>query len=184
MSDNKDYYETLGVERSADADALKRAYRRLARKYHPDVSKEANAEARFKEVGEEGAQLERDLVAKAEEYGMRIIGPNCLGVMSPMSEYTVRSPTGYSRSSPAMASRTSRTRSVASAGVTKLRVPPKRLRPAKPQRLKPRRPRRLCHQQNKMKWNSLSRIPASSSRPPRLKTLAMVKASPKKLLKK
>lgn len=41
--------------------------------------------AGFKEVGEEGAQLERDLVAKAEEYGMRIIGPNCLGVMSPVS---------------------------------------------------------------------------------------------------
>ena len=41
--------------------------------------------AGFKEVGEEGAQLERDLVAKAEEYGMRVIGPNCLGVMSPMS---------------------------------------------------------------------------------------------------
>ena len=41
--------------------------------------------AGFKEVGEEGAQLERDLVAKAREYGMRIIGPNCLGVMSPVS---------------------------------------------------------------------------------------------------
>ena len=41
--------------------------------------------AGFKEVGEEGAQLERDLVAKANEYGMRIIGPNCLGVMSPVS---------------------------------------------------------------------------------------------------
>ena len=41
--------------------------------------------AGFKEVGEEGAQLERDLVAKAEEYGMRIIGPNCLGVMNPIS---------------------------------------------------------------------------------------------------
>ena len=41
--------------------------------------------AGFKEVGEEGAQLERELVAKAREYGMRIIGPNCLGVMSPVS---------------------------------------------------------------------------------------------------
>jgi len=41
--------------------------------------------AGFKEVGEEGAQLELDLVAKAREYGMRVIGPNCLGVMSPMS---------------------------------------------------------------------------------------------------
>jgi curved DNA-binding protein len=48
----KDYYETLGVTRDATADDIKRAYRRLARKYHPDVSKEADAEDRFKEVGE------------------------------------------------------------------------------------------------------------------------------------
>ena len=48
----KDYYETLGVERGASPDDVKRAYRRLARKYHPDVSKETNAETRFKEVGE------------------------------------------------------------------------------------------------------------------------------------
>ena len=38
--DFKDYYQTLGVERGADAAAVKKAYRRLARKYHPDVSKE------------------------------------------------------------------------------------------------------------------------------------------------
>lgn len=48
----KDYYETLGVGRDVNADELKRAYRRLARKYHPDVSNEADAEARFKEIGE------------------------------------------------------------------------------------------------------------------------------------
>ena len=48
----KDYYETLGVARDASQDDVKRAYRRLARKFHPDVSKEANAESRFKEVGE------------------------------------------------------------------------------------------------------------------------------------
>ncbi len=41
--------------------------------------------AGFKEVGEEGAQLELDLVAKAREYGMRVVGPNCLGVMNPIS---------------------------------------------------------------------------------------------------
>ena len=48
----KDYYETMGVPREASADDLRRAYRKLARKYHPDVSKEPDAESRFKEVGE------------------------------------------------------------------------------------------------------------------------------------
>src|SRR5579885_2112824 len=48
----KDYYQILGVTRDADAEDIKRAYRKLARKYHPDVSKERNAEARFKEVQE------------------------------------------------------------------------------------------------------------------------------------
>ncbi|MDO9450264.1 MAG: DnaJ C-terminal domain-containing protein [Rugosibacter sp.] len=48
----KDYYKIMGVARDATQDDIKRAYRQLARKYHPDVSKEANAEARFKELGE------------------------------------------------------------------------------------------------------------------------------------
>ena len=50
--DYKDYYKTLGVDRKATQDELKRAYRKLARKYHPDVSKEADAELKFKELGE------------------------------------------------------------------------------------------------------------------------------------
>ena len=48
----KDYYKILGVSRDVSKDELKKSYRKLARKYHPDVSKEANAEAKFKEVGE------------------------------------------------------------------------------------------------------------------------------------
>ncbi|WKN22255.1 curved DNA-binding protein [Azotobacter vinelandii] len=48
----KDYYAILGVEPGADAKTIKTAYRRLARKYHPDMNKEAGAENRFKEVAE------------------------------------------------------------------------------------------------------------------------------------
>ena len=48
----KDYYKTLGVPREATADEIKKAFRRLARKYHPDISKEHDAEARMKDVNE------------------------------------------------------------------------------------------------------------------------------------
>ncbi len=48
----KDYYEVMGLPRDASQEDIKKAYRRLARKYHPDVSSEPDAEARFKEIGE------------------------------------------------------------------------------------------------------------------------------------
>ena len=48
----KDYYEILGIPRTASAEDIKKTYRKLARKYHPDLNKSAGAEARFKEIGE------------------------------------------------------------------------------------------------------------------------------------
>ena len=53
----KDYYQSLGVARDAPAEAIKKAYRKLARKYHPDVSKEPDAEQRMKEINEAYAVL-------------------------------------------------------------------------------------------------------------------------------
>jgi curved DNA-binding protein len=55
--DFKDYYNIMALERDASQDEIKSAYRKLARKYHPDVSKEADADARFKELGEAYAVL-------------------------------------------------------------------------------------------------------------------------------
>ncbi len=58
MADKRDYYEVLGVDKSADADALKKAYRVLAKKYHPDMNPgDAEAEAKFKEASEAYAVL-------------------------------------------------------------------------------------------------------------------------------
>ena len=52
MARNPDYYKTLGVEKKASQDEIKKAYRKLARQYHPDTNKDAGAEERFKEVSE------------------------------------------------------------------------------------------------------------------------------------
>ncbi|CEK11455.1 DnaJ C-terminal domain-containing protein [Legionella hackeliae] len=66
----KDYYQIMGLERNATPEDIKRAYRKLARKYHPDVSKEANAEAKFKELGEAYEVLkDPEKKAKYDRYG-------------------------------------------------------------------------------------------------------------------
>src|SRR5262245_52191507 len=52
MAVKRDYYEVLGVERNASQEEIKKAFRRLARQYHPDINREPGAEATFKEINE------------------------------------------------------------------------------------------------------------------------------------
>ncbi len=66
----RDYYEVLGLQRTASTDEIKSAFRQLARKYHPDVNKEADAEERFKEINEAYAVLsDTDKRAAYDRFG-------------------------------------------------------------------------------------------------------------------
>ncbi len=76
MAENKDYYKILGVEKGASDDDIKSAYRRLAKKYHPDVNKEANSAEKFKEVNEAyGVLSDKQKRSNYDQFGSAD-GPN------------------------------------------------------------------------------------------------------------
>ena len=86
----RDYYEILGVSRSADKEELKRAYRRLARKYHPDVNKEPGAEERFKEINRAYEILsDPEMKARFDRFGEAgVSGGGASGFSTDFSDFT------------------------------------------------------------------------------------------------
>ena len=82
-----DYYDLLGVARDADPDTLKRAYRRLARQYHPDINKDPGAEDRFKEIGRAYEVLsDPQTRARYDQFGEAGLGGAAGGGMPDMGD--------------------------------------------------------------------------------------------------
>jgi len=80
MADKRDYYEVLGITKDADANEIKRAYRKMAKKYHPDVNKAPDAEEKFKEVQEAYDVLSDDNKKAAyDRYGHAAFDQNAGG---------------------------------------------------------------------------------------------------------
>lgn len=80
MAEKRDYYEVLGVSKGASDEDLKRAYRKLARKYHPDVNKDKDAEEKFKEVSEAYQVLsDSDKRARYDQFGHAGLGDQGAG---------------------------------------------------------------------------------------------------------
>lgn len=77
MADKRDYYEALGISKGASDSEIKKAYRAMAKKYHPDMNKEPGAEEKFKEVNEAYAVLsDPDKKARYDQYGFAGVDPN------------------------------------------------------------------------------------------------------------